>query len=180
MELLVVRDLAIMGVFVCMLVSDAARLRPDAAMNHVRTMRLVCPEFWADVRLIQMQGRCLASADYTRRTQPWPGVVPARRARCGSGAVRWVHRRAAADGPRRAGLALGGRLGRLTSAAPRTPVADGIVVADLPARHPQHGHIARSSAAAEAARGAVVSPIQVGRRPTHPPTPVAGVAWAQL
>ena len=32
-------------------------------MTDVRTMRLVCSGFWADVRLTQLQGRWLASAD---------------------------------------------------------------------------------------------------------------------
>jgi len=32
-------------------------------MNAVRTIRLVCPELWADVRLTQLRGRWIASAD---------------------------------------------------------------------------------------------------------------------
>ena len=32
-------------------------------MSGLRTMRLVCPEFWADVRVRQVAGRWLASAD---------------------------------------------------------------------------------------------------------------------
>ena len=32
-------------------------------MTDVRTMRLVCSGFWVDVRLTQLQGRWLASAD---------------------------------------------------------------------------------------------------------------------
>lgn len=32
-------------------------------MSAVRTLRLVCPEFWADVRVRQVAGRWLASAD---------------------------------------------------------------------------------------------------------------------
>ena len=32
-------------------------------MTSVRTMRLVCSRFWADVRLTQLHGRWLASAD---------------------------------------------------------------------------------------------------------------------
>ena len=32
-------------------------------MSQVRTFRLVCPAFWADVRLQQIRGRWLASAD---------------------------------------------------------------------------------------------------------------------
>jgi hypothetical protein len=32
-------------------------------MTHVRNMRLVCSGFWADVRLTQVSGRWIASAD---------------------------------------------------------------------------------------------------------------------
>ncbi|MDQ5839856.1 MAG: hypothetical protein M3537_01610 [Chloroflexota bacterium] len=32
-------------------------------MSPVRTMRLVCSGFWADVRLTQLHGRWVASAD---------------------------------------------------------------------------------------------------------------------
>ena len=32
-------------------------------MNRVRTMRPVCSGFWADVRLTQLHGRWVASAD---------------------------------------------------------------------------------------------------------------------
>ena len=32
-------------------------------MSGLRTLRLVCPEFWADVRLRPVAGRWLASAD---------------------------------------------------------------------------------------------------------------------
>ncbi len=32
-------------------------------MSGLRTLRLICPEFWADVRLRQVDGRWLASAD---------------------------------------------------------------------------------------------------------------------
>ena len=32
-------------------------------MTRVRTMRLVCSGFWADVRLTELNGRWLASAD---------------------------------------------------------------------------------------------------------------------
>jgi hypothetical protein len=32
-------------------------------MTGLRTLRLVCPQFWADVRLRQVAGRWLASAD---------------------------------------------------------------------------------------------------------------------
>ena len=32
-------------------------------MSPVRTMRLVCSGFWADVRLTQLNGRWVASAD---------------------------------------------------------------------------------------------------------------------
>lgn len=32
-------------------------------MTSVRTMRLVCSGFWADVRLTQLRGRWVASAD---------------------------------------------------------------------------------------------------------------------
>ena len=32
-------------------------------MTQVQTMRLVCSEHWADVRLTQLRGRWLASAD---------------------------------------------------------------------------------------------------------------------
>ncbi len=32
-------------------------------MTSVRTMRLVCSGFWADVRLTQLHGRWVASAD---------------------------------------------------------------------------------------------------------------------
>ena len=32
-------------------------------MSPIRTMRLVCPECWTDVRVRQIRGRWLASAD---------------------------------------------------------------------------------------------------------------------
>ena len=32
-------------------------------MSAVRTIRLVCPEFWADVRVAHIRGRWIASAD---------------------------------------------------------------------------------------------------------------------
>ena len=32
-------------------------------MSLIRKMRLVCPGFWADVRLVQLHGRWMASAD---------------------------------------------------------------------------------------------------------------------
>ena len=32
-------------------------------MTQIRTMRLVCSGFWADVRLTQVRGRWIASAD---------------------------------------------------------------------------------------------------------------------